>query len=194
MLQLLQYLDGNGQLEGKPAERGGSDGALPNSGSVASLLGLLRSNSLQQSLAELAQSPSNADLAGQSGSQSRNRSLADLQSLQTLARAASSEAFDTSANGTGCTGHASRLQLMPPPPQQQPQHAHGRAAHARGMLTSAMLGDGQATLKESGSVSSLVDMVRSSSASSLVEFFNSCSSNNLAAMGRDESNGNSEWS
>eukprot|EP00965_Chrysotila_dentata_P199144 6179208-Pleurochrysis_carterae.AAC.6 len=50
---------------------------------------------------------------------------------------------------------------MPPPPQQQPQHAHGRAAPPRGMLTSAMLGDGQATLKESGSVSSLVDMVRS---------------------------------
>jgi len=166
MLELLHYLEGaaksigaaqqqqspHGQLGGSASSESltHSMPGLPDSASVISLLGLLRSDSMQQSLAALeSQRPEGAP-AGSS----------EL-SLARLVRAASQTDMASHTNGGSSHGGM-------PPPQFTPW-SNGRGLRAPGsslpgapsMEDFAELQALSGSLKESPSVTSLIDLVRS---------------------------------
>lgn len=184
MFEFLQYLEGaakcnvghqsgvNGQpsLVSTPSSDAvqAPSGGLPDSASFASLLGLLRSDSMQQSLAML--ESQRAD--GMASSSELN--------LAALVRAASSNDM-ANANGASHDGM--------PPPQIPPWGGRGASRGNASLPGPPSIEDFHelqalaGSLKESPSVSSLMDLVRSSSASSLMELMNySYSATNLAGM------------
>ena len=123
--------------------------------SFVSLLGLLRSASSGANLSELAAAGGGGGGSG-SGMKAPG-SLVDLQSLAAIARVASQGALDNNGGG-------------------------GAGAAAAGAGRGGGAGSG---MKESDSVSSLVELVRSSSASSLVNLMHSYSAGNLVGLVAD---------
>ena len=193
MLQLLAALDsptgrlseglayppqgGEGASEGivpLPLPSNGSFGSLPftSSSSMNNLRSLLRSASSQGNL---------ADLVGEGTVEQQIHNFA------ALARNASLHASTTGA-AAGAPGSSHN--------RSPSVHGGGRAAELAGAASAnlgGVWGDGEnmllpggGAMKESPSVSSLVDLVRSSSATSLVELMHSYSANNLAALVRDD--------
>jgi len=153
-IELLQYLEGAAQrtMQGQGQGEGGEGGpvmpAVPSSNSFASLMSLLKSSNSLQHLAEQAE----AGGAPAPGTSELN--------LAALVRAASSS--DMGASGSM------------PPPSVLPWS--GGRRNSWGSLTGAPSTDDLAELtalanglKESPSVTSLMELVRSSSAASLLD-------------------------
>jgi len=194
MLQLLAALDSpTGRLtdsltatsgEGDSQSTGGTSGGrmpaslssgslthIPTS-SVSNLRSLLRNVSSNANLSELADSGSLE------------------QQLHTFFRSASLQA--SLNQSTSHLPHGHSAPAMPPPASQHcspPSHRSPPLAAARcqwGCDASDMLLPSERLLRESPSVSSLVELVRSSSATSLVELMHSYSSTNLASLVKDD--------
>lgn len=232
MIQLLQYLESVGAnvdrqpsgnslsslIGGENSPNGSSGGMLPENASVQSLLGLLRSSSLQHQLNDLA-APDAAD----------RKAVLDLKSvdLATLARAASSTSFEdlraSVAQSGGLAGSSAAAAMVAasaagvspvgvsaagaggivktfggmPPPQDQPplQGAPLGAPTMRRVFSPGAAGGGISNgdldsfwggMRESPSVSSLVDLVRESSATSLIEYLQTYTANNNVAADKGE--------
>jgi len=112
------------------------------------------------------------------------------QQLHTFFRSASLQA--SLNQSTSHLPHGHSAPAMPPPASQHcspPSHRSPPLAAARcqwGCDASDMLLPSERLLRESPSVSSLVELVRSSSATSLVELMHSYSSTNLASLVKDD--------
>ena len=190
MIQLLAALDSpTGRLTDAvataDAERSAGLPSMPSSTSLTNIRTLLRNASSTGSLADLADS-----------------SVLELSNFAALARSASLQACaheraTTAHNPTGSfaaaastgastgagAGSASGGQQRSPTLSTQPW---GSTTAEEGLLlpTDRL----PVSIRESPSVSSLVDLVRSSSATSLVELIHSYSATNLASLVKDETN------
>jgi len=192
MLQLLAALDSpTGRLsEGLAAAAAEAGEALPPSLSSTSLSGLASSSSVSnlRSLLRNASSGANLSELADAGSLEQH-----LHSFAALARSASLQS--SLANQPA---HPTGVPAMAPPPSPGARResastleaAWGQGGAQEGtdmLLPTDMMRDNLVGLmRESPSVSSLVELVRSSSASSLVELMHSYSATNLASLVRDD--------